>query len=169
MMIYPPNKHNIIVGIGRCKWDDGCNWLSFKYMLNNIYQQKIIPWLKDNFLFVNVQLMRKTQIGLSHTLSITENKLLFTSWLDVLNQDSLHLYFHGKLSAINIPIAQSVSQKLQSYINPTSTWIFWCTNQATVNLWFFLSHIYRDGTSFALFIHLLFITAMIHLSKYHSD
>lgn len=62
-------------------------------MLNNIYQQKIIPWLKDNFLFVNVQLMRKTQIGLSHTLSITENKLLFTSWLDVLNQDSLHLYF----------------------------------------------------------------------------
>lgn len=143
--------------------------LSFKYMLSNIYQQKIIPWLKDNFLFVNVQLMRKTQIGLSHTLSITENKLLFTSWLDVLNQDSLHLYFHGKLSAINIPIAQSVSQKLQSYINPTSTWIFWCTKQATVNLWFFLIHIYRDGTSFALFIHLLFITAMIHLSKYHSD
>jgi hypothetical protein len=89
-------------------------------MLNNIYQQKIIPWLKDNFLFVNVQLMRKTQIGLSHTLSITENELLFTSWLDVLNEDSLHLYFNGKHSAINIPIAQSVSQKLQSYINPTS-------------------------------------------------
>jgi hypothetical protein len=89
-------------------------------MLNNIYQQKIIPWLKDNFLFVNVQLMRKTQIGLSHTLSITENELLFTSWLDVLNQDSLHLYLNGKHSVINIPIAQSVSQKLQSYINPTS-------------------------------------------------